>query len=145
MFKQDLLDFLLFVENNYELDEWYLTDFKDINISNLYYETGYSMLIDCCEVWIEHPQFTEEIIDIISTIRNIISTNTFPDIFVSNKQKILTIYSDTDNRVLNWHVKMYEDKDIELDLMNTSIKNGIANERRMFSELFKNSNIKWFC
>ena len=103
------------------------------------------MLIDCCEVWIEHPQFTEEIIDIISTIRNIISTNTFPDIFVSNKQKILTIYSDTDNRVLNWHVKMYEDKDIELDLMNTSIKNGIANERRMFSELFKNSNIKWFC
>lgn len=145
MFKQDLLDFLLFVENNYELDEWHLSDFKDINISNLYYETGYSMLIDCCEVWIEHPQFTEEMIIIISSIRNIISTNTFLGIFVSNKQKILTIYSDTDNRVLNWHVKMYEDKDIELDLMNTSIKNEIANERRMFSELFKNSNIKWFC
>ena len=145
MFKQDLLDFLLFVENNYELDEWYLTDFKDENVDNTNYETGYFMLVDCFEVWIDYPQFTEEIIDIISTIRNIISTNTFPDIFVSNKQKILTIYSDTDNRVLNWHVKMYEDKDIELDLMNTSIKNEIANERRMFSELFKNSNIKWFC
>ena len=145
MFKQDLLDFLLFVENNYELDEWHLTDFKDENVDNTNYETGYFMLVDCFEVWIDYPQFTEEIIDIISTIRNIISTNTFPDIFVSNKQKILTIYSDTDNRVLNWHVKMYEDKDIELDLMNTSIKNEIANERRMFSELFKNSNIKWFC
>ena len=145
MFKQDLLDFLLFVENNYELDEWHLTDFKDENVDNTNYETGYFMLVDCFEVWIDYPQFTEEIIDIISTIRNIISTNTFPDIFVSNKQKIPTIYSDTDNRVLNWHVKMYEDKDIELDLMNTSIKNEIANERRMFSELFKNSNIKWFC
>lgn len=138
MFRKELLSFLLATENNAELDEYYLVNFEDIHINNPDYEMGYSMLIDCCEVWIKYPHFTWEIIMIMSNIRNIISTNTFPDIFIDNKQKILDIYSDTGDRVRAIHREIHGDENF------TNLEKNIADERSMFRELFENSNIEWF-
>jgi len=99
MFKEELIEFLLSTDNFNELDEWYISDFDDKHVHGISYEQGYPMLIDCCEVWIQYPEYTFELINILSSIRNMMSTNTFPDIFIENKQNILAIYSDKENRV----------------------------------------------
>jgi hypothetical protein len=99
MFKEELIEFLVSTESLNELDEWYISDFDDKHVQGINYEQGYPMLEACCEVWIQYPEYTFELISTISSIRNMISTNTFPDIFIENKQNILAIYFDTENRV----------------------------------------------
>lgn len=89
MFKEELIKFLLSTENFKELDEWYISDFDDKHVHGISYEQGYPMLIDCCEVWMQYPQNTFELINIMSSIRNMMSTNTFPEIFIENKENIL--------------------------------------------------------
>lgn len=147
MFKKILLDFLLSAEASAatgELDEWYLSDFDDKYVNSIDYETGYAMLIDCCEVWIEYPRFTFELIYIIGSIRNIISTNTFPKVFIDNKDKILTIYKETEARVTSQICEKYSDIKIKQQLLEKIIKQNIQSEKDSFQELFHHSNINWF-
>ncbi|MGP5791206.1 hypothetical protein, partial [Psychrobacter celer] len=99
---------------------------------------------DCCEVWMQYPQNTFELINIMSSIRNMISTNTFPEIFIENKKNILTIYCDTEKRVRDQVNKVYEGEGIEPQLIQKFISSGIEDEKLMFAELFYRSNIDWF-
>lgn len=144
MFKEELMKFLLSTENFNELNEWYISDFDDKHIHGISYERGYPMLIQCCEVWMQYLQNTFELIQIMSSVRNMMSTNTFPDIFIENKKYILAIYSDTENRVRTLINKVYEGEGIEPQLIQSFIKSGIADEKLMFTELFYRSNIGWF-
>jgi|GEM_PF-5186664 len=144
MFKEELIKFLLSTENFHELDEWYMSDFDDKHVQDINYEQGYPMLIDCCEVWIQYPEYTCELIDIMGSIRNMISTNTFPDIFIENKQNILAIYFDTENRVRTIIGRVHESDNIDEKLIKSSIESGIKDEKLMFAELFYRSNINWF-
>ena len=143
MFKEELIKLLLSTENFNELDEWYISDFDDKHIQGINYEQGYPMLIDCCEVWIQYPEYTFELIDIMCSIRNMISTNTFPDIFIENKQNILAIYFDTENRVRTIISRVHEGDNIDEKLIERSIESGIKDEKLMFSKLFYRSNINW--
>ena len=143
MFKEELIEFLLSTENFNELGEWYMSDFDDKHVQGINYEQGYPMLIDCCEVWIQYPEYTFELIDIMGSIRNIISTNTFPDIFIENKQNILAIYFDTENRVRTIISRVHEGDNIDEKLIESSIESGIKDEKLMFSKLFYRSNINW--
>ncbi|WP_201549437.1 hypothetical protein [Psychrobacter sp. Pi2-1] len=144
MFKEELIKFLLSTENFHELDEWYMSDFDDKHVRDINYEQGYPMLIDCCEVWIQYPEYTCELIDIMGSIRNMISTNTFPDIFIENKQNILAIYFDTENRVRTIIGRVHEGDNIDEKLIKSSIESGIKDEKLIFAELFYLSNINWF-
>ena len=144
MFKEELIKFLLSTENFKELDEWYISDFDDKHVHGISYEQGYPMLIDCCEVWMQYPQNTFELINIMSSIRNMISTNTLPEIFIENKKNILTIYCDTEKRVRDQVNKVYEGEGIEPQLIQKFISSGIEDEKLMFAELFYRSNIDWF-
>ena len=143
MFKEELIEFLLSTENFNELGEWYMSDFDDKHVQGINYEQGYPMLEDCCEVWIQYPEYTRELIDIMGSIRNIISTNTFPDIFIENKQNIFAIYFDTENRVRTIISRVHEGDNIDEKLIESSIESGIKDEKLMFSELFYRSNINW--
>lgn len=144
MFKQELLNFLVSIEDSKELDEDYLSYFKQTHADDISYETGHSMLVQCCEVWINYDRFTWEIISIMSNVRNIISTNTFPSIYEDNKSKILSIYSDTENRVRFLTNEMNKSSSLPLDMLNKQILESVAGEKLMFKELFENSNIDWF-
>ncbi|WP_443511538.1 hypothetical protein [Psychrobacter aquimaris] len=121
-----------------------MSDFDDKHVQDINYEQGYPMLIDCCEVWIQYPEYTCELIDIMGSIRNMISTNTFPDIFIENKQNILAIYFDTENRVRTIIGRVHEGDNIDEKLIKSSIESGIKDEKLMFAELFYRSNINWF-
>ena len=77
------------------------------------------------------------------SIRNMISTNTFPDIFIENKQNILAIYFDTENRVRTIISRVHEGDNIDEKLIESSIESGIKDEKLMFSKLFYRSNINW--
>lgn len=143
MFKEELIAFLLSTENFNELCEWYMSDFDDKHVQGINYEQGYPMLIDCCEVWIQYPEYTVELIDIMCSIRNMISTNTFPDIFIENKQNILAIYFDTENRVRTLISRAHEVDNIDEKLIESFIESGVKDEKLMFSKLFYHSNINW--
>lgn len=144
MFKQELLSFLVSIEDSKELDEYYLSDFKQAHVNDISYETGHSMLVQCCEVWINYERFTWEIISIMSNVRNIISTNTFPSIYENDKNKILSIYSDIENRVRFLTNGMNKNSSLPLDMFNKQILESVASERLIFKEMFENSNIDWF-
>ena len=144
MFKEELIKFLLSTENFNELDEWYIFDFDDKHVYGVNYEQGYPMLIDCCEVWMQYPQYTFELINIMSSIRNMISTNTFPDIFIENKKYLLAIYSDTEKRARDQVNKVYESDDMDPEFIQKLIDSGIEDEKLMFAELFYRSNIDCF-
>ena len=143
MFKEELIKFLLSTENFHELDEWYMSDFDDKHVQGINYEQGYPVLIDCCEVWIQYPEYTWELIDIMGSIKNMISTNTFPDIFIENKQNILAIYFDTENRVRTLISRVHESDNVDEKLIESSIESGIKDEKLMFAGLFYRSNINW--
>ena len=143
MFKKELIKFLLSTESFNELDESYMSDFNFKHVQDINYDQGYPMLIDCCEVWMQYPEYTFELINIISSIRNMISTNTFPDIFIENRQNILAIYFDTENRVRALISKVHEGDNIDEKLIKNSIESGIKDEKLMFAELFYLSNINW--
>ena len=143
MFKEELIEFLLSTENFHELGEWYLSDFDDKHVQGINYEQGYPMLEDCCGVWMQYPEYTFELIDIMRSIRNMISTNTFPDIFIENKQNILAIYFDTENRVRTLISRVHEGDNKDEKLIKISIESAIKGEKLMFSELFYRSNINW--
>lgn len=143
MFKEDLIEFLLSIDNCNEIGECYLSDFDYKHIRGISYEKGYPMLIECCEVWMQYPQYTFELINIMGSIRNSISTNTFPDVFIENKQSILAIYFDTENRVRTIISRVYEGNNIDDKLVEIFIESGIKGEKLMFAELFYRSNIEW--
>ena len=143
MFKEELIKFLLSTESFDELDEAYMSDFDYRHVQDISYEQGHPMLIDCCEVWMQYPEYTFELINIISSIRNMISTNTFPDIFIENRQNILAIYFDTENRVRALISRVHKGDNINEKLMESSIESGIKDEKLMFAELFYRSNINW--
>ena len=143
MFKEELMKFLLSTESFNELDESYMSDFDFKHVQDISYEQGYPMLIDCCEVWIQYPEYTWELIDIMGSIKNMISTNTFPDIFIENKQNILAIYFDTENRVRTIISRVHESDNVDEKLIESSIESGINDEKLMFAGLFYRSNINW--
>lgn len=143
MFKEELMKFLLSTESFNELDESYMSDFDFKHVQDISYEQGYPMLIDCCEVWIQYPEYTWELIDIMGSIKNMISTNTFPDIFIENKQNILAIYFDTENRVRTIISRVHESDNVDEKLIESSIESGIKDEKLMFAGLFYRSNINW--
>ncbi len=145
MFKTELINFLLSSEKasmSNSLDEWYLSDFYDKHIHNIGYEEGYVMLVDCCDVWMKYPNFTFELVDIMSSIRNRISTNTFPQCFNDSEEQILEIYLNTDNRVSEIIYSVYKNIDIDNDMLDGWVQTGIEDEKKMLKELFQNSNIK---
>ncbi len=143
MFKEELMKFLLSTESFNKLDESYMSDFDFKHVQGISYEQGYPMLIDCCEVWIQYPKYTWELIDIMGSIKNMISTNTFPDIFIENKQNILAIYFDTENRVRTLISRVHESDNVDEKLIESSIESGIKDEKLMFAGLFYRSNINW--
>lgn len=143
MFKEELMKFLLSTESFNELDESYMSDFDFKHVQGISYEQGYPMLIDCCEVWIQYPEYTWELIDIMGSIKNMISTNTFPDIFIENKQNILAIYFDTENRVRTLISRVHESDNVDEKLIESSIESGIKDEKLIFAGLFYRSNINW--
>ncbi|MEN8625187.1 hypothetical protein [Psychrobacter proteolyticus] len=143
MFKEELMKFLLSTESFNELDESYMSDFDFKHVQGISYEQGYPMLIDCCEVWIQYPEYTWELIDIMGSIKNMISTNTFPDIFIENKQNILAIYFDTENRVRTLISRVHESDNVDEKIIESSIESGIKDEKLMFAGLFYRSNINW--
>lgn len=143
MFKEELMKFLLSTESFNKLDESYMSDFDFKHVQGISYEQGYPMLIDCCEVWIQYPEYTWELIDIMGSIKNMISTNTFPDIFIENKQNILAIYFDTENRVRTLISRVHESDNVDEKLIESAIESGIKDEKLMFSGLFYRSNINW--
>jgi hypothetical protein len=143
MFKEELMKFLLSTESFNKLDESYMSDFDFKHVQGISYEQGYPMLIDCCEVWIQYPEYTWELIDIMGSIKNMISTNTFPDIFIENKQNILAIYFDTENRVRTLISRVHESDNVDEKLIESSIESGIKDEKLMFAGLFYRSNINW--
>lgn len=143
MFKEELMKFLLSTESFNELDESYMSDFDFKHVQGISYEQGYPMLIDCCEVWIQYPEYTWELINIMGSIKNMISTNTFPDIFIENKQNILAIYFDTENRVRTLISRVHESDNVDEKIIESSIESGIKDEKLMFAGLFYRSNINW--
>ena len=143
MFKEELMKFLLSTESFNELDESYMSDFDFKHVQGISYEQGYPMLIDCCEVWIQYPEYTWELIDIMGSIKNMISTNTFPDIFIENKQNILAIYFDTKNRVRTLISRVHESDNVDEKLIESSIESGIKDEKLIFAGLFYRFNINW--
>lgn len=143
MFKEELMKFLLSTESFNELDESYMSDFDFKHVQGISYEQGYPMLIDCCEVWIQYPEYTWELIDTMGSIKNMISTNTFPDIFIENKQNILAIYFDTENRVRTLISRVHESDNVDEKIIESSIESGIKDEKLMFAGLFYRSNINW--
>lgn len=143
MFKEELMKFLLSTESFNELDESYMSDFDFKHVQGISYEQGYPMLIDCCEVWIQYPEYTWELIDTMGSIKNMISTNTFPDIFIENKQNILAIYFDTENRVRTLISRVHESDNVDEKIIESSIDSGIKDEKLMFAGLFYRSNINW--
>ena len=143
MFKEELMKFLLSTESFNKLDESYMSDFDFKHVQGISYEQGYPMLIDCCEVWIQYPEYTWELIDIMGSIKNMISTNTFPDIFIENKQNILAIYFDTENRVRTLISRVHESDNVDEKIIESSIDSGIKDEKLMFAGLFYRSNINW--
>lgn len=103
MFQKKLNEFIqILLQNNNELDEWYLSDFADRHISNMKPYEAFSALKETIPYLLEYPQYRYELLEIMSKLKRLADT-TEP------------FY---EKAILNSLLHLYENDEYSIDLIN---------------------------
>ena len=75
MFRKELDDFIqMLSKDENELDEWYLSDFLNKNISNMESYEAFSSLKLMVPYLFQYPQYRYELLDIMSSLKRLADT-----------------------------------------------------------------------